>query len=93
MPEANRAEWLKVAHMTLADLPADLLARGCAKARRTCQFPSQIVPCIVEETASAMRLRREQVQHEPRNAPRLPEPDYVDPAEVRRLIQSLGSGA
>ncbi len=95
MPEENRVEWLKVAHHTLAELPADLLARGCEKARRTCQFPSQIVPTIMEEVGIAMELRQGKVRVEPQHyipPPRQPEPDYVDPAEVRALLKSLGSG-
>ena len=94
MQEGNRVEWLKVAHHTLADLPADLLARGCEHARRTCQFPSQIVPCIIEEVGLAMSLRKDRVRVEPQSfipPPRLPTPKYVDPAEVRKLLRSLGS--
>lgn len=94
MPEDNRVEWLKVAHHTLAELPADLLARGCEKARRTCQFPSQIVPCIMDEVGIAMDLRKDQVRFEPQSfipPPRDPDPQYVDPAEVRALLKSLGS--
>lgn len=96
MPEANRAEWLKVAHMTLADVPADLLARGCEKARRTCQFPSQIVPTIIEEIEIAMELRRDRVKREPTSfipPPREPEPEYVDPKEIQKLIKRIGGSS
>ena len=95
MPEDNRAEWLKVAQMTLRDLPADLLARGCAKARQTCRFPSEIVPCILDELEYAWPKRQEAIRQA--NAPRLcssvPEPipaiEYVDPADVRKLLKSI----
>jgi hypothetical protein len=92
--ESDRAEWLRVAEITLAEIPADLLARGCDKARRTCQFPSQIVPCIFAEIDIAMDLRRGRVRHEPQSftpPPKLPDPEYVDPAEVRALIAKIGN--
>lgn len=98
MTDAHRGEWLKVAHMTLADLPADLVARGCDVARRKCRFPSEIVPAILEEVSTQMSLRRfryERAVGPERIAapqPRLPDPEYVDPAEVSRLLAELRAG-
>lgn len=95
MTEDTRAEWLRVAQMTLADMPADLLARGCAKARRTCEFPSQVVPIIVEEVEGAMSCRRDALRR--MSQPRLvfsgetqPEPEYADPADIAALIAKIG---
>jgi hypothetical protein len=91
----DRSEWLKVAQMTLRDLPADLLARGCAKARETCRFPSEVVPAILNELEYAWPSRQAAMREASR--PRLcapPEPqraiEYADPAEVRNLLKSIG---
>ncbi len=95
----DRTEWLKVAQMTLSDLPADLLARGCEKARRTCDHPSKVVPCILEEVEFAMRRRQEMrtamygARRDPIPHPRLPDPQYVDPAELTKLLASLRGAA
>lgn len=57
MSEEARGEWLAVAWETLSDLPPDILAVGCKKARETCDHPSKIVPTIVAETADWMIIR------------------------------------
>lgn len=96
MSDDNRAEWLKVAQHTLADLPADLIERGCEVARRKCRFPSEVVPAIIEEVQTAMSLRR--YRYEKAIGPQsfvkpepAPDPEYVDPAEVAALIKSIGN--
>ncbi len=92
----DRSAWVAVARKTLSGIPADLLARGCKAARETCRFPSEIVPAILGEVKLAWDRRKrdeawERARHENRNAPRLTvvEPDCVDPAEVRALINGL----
>lgn len=74
MSTEDRREWLLAAWGTLADIPADLLARGCAKARQTCDHPSKIVPAIVAEVRQAWDWRKEnrvrQAASEPQPVPR-----------------------
>ncbi len=88
----DRKEWLAVAMQTLSGIPADLLAQGCAEARKRCRFPSEIVPTIM---ATIERRWKWRIDDERRaNAPRLvapPEPEYVDPAEVRALLGRLAT--
>ncbi len=95
----DRKEWLAVAMQTLSGIPSDLLADGCAVARRKCRFPSEIVPTILEEVEQRWKWRKEDAQRRdpahridllasPKN-----EPDLVDPAEVRKLLDSLNPGA
>lgn len=59
MSEDHRVEWVEVARTTLADLPADLLSEGCAKAREKADHPSKIIPIIMETVGPAMKSRRE----------------------------------
>jgi hypothetical protein len=95
MASSDRSEWLKVAQMTLADLPADLLRRGCAKARETCRFASEIVPAILNELEYAWPRRQEEIRFAkgPQSFVPAPKPqqaiEYVDPAEVTKLIRSI----
>ena len=82
--------------MTLSHLPAGYLERGCRKARETCDHPSKIIPAILHEleyVLPALESNRRPLL-EPRSftpPPKLPAPEYVDPAEVRKLIQSIGN--
>lgn len=46
MSGEDRKEWLRVAWATLADIPADLLAIGCAAARKSADHPAKIVPAV-----------------------------------------------
>lgn len=41
--------WLRVAASELAHLPSEMLARGCATARKTCTHHGQIVPAILKD--------------------------------------------
>lgn len=94
MSSDDRTEWLRAAQVTLCDIPADLLQRGCEAARRVCDHPSKVVPAILSEIKMAMELRqaRRPVTHEEREAqPRLPNPEYVDPAEISALIAKIGN--
>lgn len=58
MSEEARGEWLAVAWETLKDLPPDILAAGCRRARETCDHPSKIVPTIIAETEGWLTTRR-----------------------------------
>jgi len=92
MTAEDRQAWVAVAKATLTGIPADLLARGCKKARETCRFASEIVPTILAETKSTWdwRLKMEAQDRALReNAPRLEKPEYIAAEEVRKLIKSL----
>jgi hypothetical protein len=95
MSAEDRNAWVQVARATLSGIPADLLAIGCKIARRKCRFASEIVPTILESTESQWnarirRLSEERWSHTRRLAPPPKDPEYVDPAEVRKLIRSIG---
>jgi hypothetical protein len=87
----DRKEWLAIAMQTLSGIPADLLERGCAEARKRCRFPSEIVPVIMETIGKQWEWRKQDARRvEYRPEPKLPEPEYVDPKLVRDLIRSIG---
>lgn len=90
----DRKEWLAVAMQTLSGIPADLLAEGCAEARKRCRFPSEIVPTILETVEQRWKWRREDARLAARPKlslpPPEPTPEYVDPKELTKLIKSIG---
>lgn len=96
MASSDRSEWLKVAQMTLSKLPADLLKRGCEKARETCRFASEIVPAILNELEYAWPRRQEEIRLAQGPQSFIPPPkqqppaEYVDPKEIQKLIRSIG---
>lgn len=93
MTAEDRNAWTQVARATLSGIPADLLARGCEKARRTCKFASEIVPTIIAEVDDTWRWRkRREAEAATRATPRLPEPEYVSAEELRKLSRQLASG-
>ena len=86
----DRREWLAVAMATLSGIPADLLIRGCEKARKTCCFPSEIVPAVLSEVESDWRWRQRALSQAIDDAqPRLlqPEREVVPREETRRIIR------
>jgi hypothetical protein len=90
----DRKEWLAVAMQTLSGIPADLLERGCQEARRRCRFPSEIVPTIIQTIERQWQWRlADQRNAMLRLVPPEPEPEYVDPKQVRELIKNIGSAA
>lgn len=56
--EDDRAEWLRAAWGTLNGIPADLLALGCAHARRVCDHPAKVVPAIMREVDDLWAARK-----------------------------------
>jgi hypothetical protein len=91
----DRREWLAVAMATLSGIPADLLAQGCERARKTCRFPSEIVPTILSAVERQWAWRKEDLERRYRqldalNQPRLPDPEYVGAQEIRKLIKAIG---
>jgi hypothetical protein len=85
----DRREWLAVAMQTLSGIPADLLSRGCEKARKACRFPSEIVPTIMGEVESEWRNRIRRLSEERQDsAPRLERrPEFVPREETQRIIR------
>jgi hypothetical protein len=60
MSADDRAEWLKVARMTIGEVPESSLHVACIEARKTCRFASEIVPAVIavaEEHESQLRQR------------------------------------
>jgi len=89
MSEEARGEWLAVAWATLAHLPADLLAIGCARARETCDHPAKIVPAIVAETRALMARRREALRQAQPEPPLLDGP-VCTPEQAREILEEHG---
>lgn len=85
MSADDRAEWLKVARVTIGDVPQGAMQAACEQARRTVKRVSDLVPFIAEKVeGETWKLRsdlsniRWQMDHPPR--PALPPPP-VQPSE------------
>ena len=96
MTAEDRHAWVAVARQTLSGIPADLLQRGCRKARETCRFASDIVPTIFSEVQETWdwrrkRLREEQLAEENRNAPRLEKHEMprMTREETQRILREV----
>lgn len=79
--------------MTLSGIPADLLARGCEVARKTCRFPSEIVPAIIAEIEQPWNWRKAAaIKSEPERQRRIEAPaDCVTADQIAGLIKSIRS--
>lgn len=92
MSEDDRREWLRAAWGALHGIPADLLKRGCAEARRRADHPAKIVPIIMAEVEDAWRRRKAgDVRSEPAPAPA---EDFVrcTPEEAAAIRAEFGIG-
>lgn len=96
MTSDDRHAWVAVAKQTLSGIPADLLQRGCKKARETCRFASEIVPTIIAEISDQWawrkrRLAEEQMTYENRNAPQLErrKPEAIPREETQRILREV----
>lgn len=89
MTEEAKRDWLAVAWSTLQHLPPDVLSSGCRTARETCDHPSKIVPAILAATKQTMGWRHEAAR-ESGDAPRLPKPNYITPAEASSILKEFG---
>ena len=94
MSADDRTEWLKVARMTVGDIPADPFRWACKEARKTCKFASEIVPAIVKAAAERTHWLRLSARYASEDLERinqvaLPEPEYVKPEELAALRASL----
>lgn len=96
MTADDRTEWLKVARMTVGDIPAGPFRNACKEARRTCRFANEIVPTIVRESTEQsgwirMRVRYAREDLEKFDQLALPQPEYVKPEEVRQILAEVAA--
>jgi hypothetical protein len=96
MTAEDRNAWVQVARETLRGIPADLLQRGCKKARETCRWANEIVPTILEEVRDQWswrlkRLAEERAAFENRNAPRIERkpPEAIPHEETQRILNEV----
>lgn len=78
MSEDDTHAWLRIAARELAHMPGDLMADGCAHARKTCTHHAQIVPAIVKHTEDRLAQRRKLAAPEPKREA-LPKPERWQP--------------
>jgi len=90
MTEDARGEWLAAAWATLHNLPADLLAIGCERARETCDHPAKIVPTIVAETRALIARRRAALREADPEPPALAAPERCTPEQARAILEEFG---
>jgi hypothetical protein len=92
MTEADRAEWLRVARITLSGIPADLLEMGCKAAREKCDHPAKIVPTILAETKASWESRRRHLRELREQAtpppPRIA-PQYVTAEQAATILREI----
>ena len=93
MSAEDRTAWVAVARETLSGIPADLLQRGCWKARRTCKFPSEIVPTILSCTEKEWRARRIDMSNAIAARDRKPaeQIEYIGPQDMAALIKRIAA--
>jgi hypothetical protein len=89
MTAEDRQAWVAVAKATLTGIPADLLARGCKKARETCRFASEIVPTIMGEARETWNWRKRMDSEG--NTPRLGAPvrPPIPREETQRILREV----
>ena len=96
MTEDETLDWLEAAADTLAYIPAELVQRGAALARRRCTHHSQIVPAIIDETKDALAWHGRPapvlriVAPAPREASRLTLAELPDPATLQEALKQMG---
>lgn len=89
MGEDQRVEWLKVARITLGNLPSDLLIAGCAEARKHADHPAKIVPTILRAVEPLLRSRRDSLT-KPIGPEGQIEAKYVTPEAARAILEKHG---
>lgn len=62
MTAQDRVEWITAAADTVRNVPADLLAAACRKARAVCDHPSKIIPFIMQDIAAPKAERQRDLQ-------------------------------
>lgn len=96
MTADDRTEWIKVARMTIGDIPAGPFHSACKKARKTCRFASEIVPTIVREAEEQTGWLRSILAHANEAVERygqqaLPKPDRVTPDEIKQILAEVAA--
>lgn len=88
MGEAERQQWMAAAREALRGIPADLMRRGAAYARRHADHPAKVVPCIFREVGAAWENRKRALREARRDsAPALPRPAYeAIPRDITQRI-------
>jgi len=91
MSDQDRTEWLITAKATLNGVPADLLARGAAVARKYSDHPSKIIPAIIREIETPWENRKRAHRTPEEIAAETPrDPNYVSPEEAARILAEYG---
>jgi hypothetical protein len=93
MSDDDRTEWLIAARATLSGIPADLLARGAAVARKYCDHPSKIVATIMREVETPWETRKR--AHRPETPVEYSEgprqiAEVVTPAQIEEIKAEFG---
>lgn len=102
--EGQSVAWQAAAAAELSGIPKDLLAIGCAAARRVADHPSKIIPEIHKAIGARWRDRRQDLARLRRiddiasgrhqRKPWEPEPfdpaAAAEPAEVRKILAGIG---
>lgn len=89
MTDAEATEWLTVAAREVAEYPADIVAEGCKRVRRSATHHAQIVPALVEHCEEAVTVRRFLARRAERAAPALPRPRAASRPMTQREIDKL----
>lgn len=94
MSADDRAEWLKVARMTIGDVAQGAMQTACEEARRTIKRVSDLVPFIAERVEeidrqlhSSLSNIRWQMEHPPRPALPAPPQEEPKPFTVEELLK------
>jgi hypothetical protein len=94
MSDQARTEWLITARATLNGIPADLLARGAAVARKYCDHPSKIVAQIMREIEEPWKNRKRAFAGRPEPRTHDDEPrriaEVVTPAQIEEIKAEFG---
>lgn len=70
MSAEDAQAWLRVAAGEVSHLPPDMLAQGCAEARRTCTYHGQIIPAIIKATEEWFAAAKKNAEFETRQKER-----------------------
>lgn len=91
MSDDDRKEWLITARATLSGIPADLLARGAAVARKYSDHPSKIVPAIIREIETPWENRKRAHSTPAEIAAETPrDPNYISPEDAAKILAEYG---
>lgn len=90
MTANDRVEWITAAADTLRDVPPDLLASACRKARAACDHPAKIIPFVMNEVKDAKAERHAHYRELRRQLEPMPQTqNRVDPAERKKVAAMM----